>query len=122
MTTVPSPNTSVSIEKRGLAGLESAEPGRGVVGVLRRLVWKHRVALRFLDEPRRARKSVGVGRMIVMIVGEGQVGDIGRLVADFRQLAPQRLVDRCPSLGSSSRLNEIVRDDSRLPKERSSRV
>src|SRR5215471_3895861 len=105
----------VSIEQHALAVLESAESGCRATWILRRCIREHRHALRFLHKPSRSRKAVGIGRMIVMIVRQGEICDVGRLIADFSQLAAQCFVNSGSGFGGPSGLNQIIRDDAGVP-------
>src|SRR6185436_9599336 len=75
----------VAVEQGGLAVLQGRESGGSGFG--RRAVWrtrpqrsrKHHVALRLLHEPHGAGKGVGIGRVVVVIVRQREVGHIGGL-------------------------------------------
>src|SRR5215468_8516295 len=47
---------------------------------------ENRIAVTLLHDPGRARKCVGVGNVIAMIVREGQIRNVRRCVAERRQL------------------------------------
>src|SRR5690242_15495402 len=76
----------VSIEKHGFAVLERAESGCRVAWIWRRRVWKHCGAFRFLHEPCCTGKVIRISGMIVMVVREREVCNVGWFVTDFCQL------------------------------------
>ena len=112
----------VSIEKYGFAVFKRAESGRCVAWILRRCFRKHDCTFCFLYEPCRAGEIVCVGRMIVVIVREREVRDVGRSVADFSQLAAQCFVNSGSRFGCAAGLNQVIRDDAGIPEKRSLRV
>src|SRR2546428_13786728 len=60
--------------------------------------------------------------MIVMIVGQRKISDVGRLVPDLRQLAFQSLVHGGSSFGRSAWLNQLVGNDAGIPKQSTARM
>jgi hypothetical protein len=53
-----------------------------------------RVAIALLHDPGRTGEQAGVGNVIAMEMGERQICDIGRGIADRGELREQRAIDR----------------------------
>ena len=88
----------VSLNDYALAALQGRIAGR-----LRdtwRFLSEHRVALDLTHQPRRPGECVRVGRVVIVIVGEGQILDVRCCVARFSQLRRQRLPQRQVSCAS----------------------
>ena len=75
-----------------------------------------------MDQPRGVREAVRVGRVIVVIVRQSEVGNIGRFVADLRQLPFQRRLHCRARLDGSFRLDQFIGNDAGIPKQRAFRM